>query len=407
MASVDANKLSWGTLPKTIREKVVKQEWNNLANLKARLIGSRPFPIKLGLRPPTGKQAAQAFDQFRFFVDQWKQFEPEHCVLWEQKSFRLVSDQRVPKMFVIHNMQEFIEFVGQEAQRRAKIWQQNMLPVLNFVQDRQAVYPVLVKHLEKIETMTRDDARLLAILLPQLAENMGKGGYLRGLPLVEVDTKFLEHYQTLVTDLLNVIHDGAIERRGGLMQWLNCIHSPKGWLFVRPLCRLLRKEMGGFELLQLTSEHLREHPIPGECVLVVENAQSGFALPELSQTVAVFGGGRNVGWMDAPWLKQRHVGYWGDIDTWGLLILSDARNHCPNLRPVMMDEATINMFSSRMVHENEHVPDTPGTLTEVEVKLFNDLKTARFNASRLEQERLSPDYIQENLQQWLAQSCHL
>ena len=108
MASVDANRLNWGMLPKTVREKVVKQEWNNLANLKGRLIGDRPFPIKLGLKPPTGKQAAQAFDQFHFFIDQWKQFEPKHCVLWEQKSFRLVSDQWVPKAFVIHNMQEFI-----------------------------------------------------------------------------------------------------------------------------------------------------------------------------------------------------------------------------------------------------------------------------------------------------------
>ena len=70
-------------------------------------------------------------------------------------------------------------------------------------------------------------------------------------------------------------------------------------------------------------------------------------------------------------------------------------------------EAGTTASHLRIVQENEHVPDTPRTLTEAEVKLFNDLKTARFNTSRLKQERLPPDYIQENLQQWLAQSRHL
>ncbi|NIR95359.1 MAG: hypothetical protein GWO08_17420, partial [Gammaproteobacteria bacterium] len=64
-------------------------------------------------------------------------------------------------------------------------------------------------------------------------------------------------------------------------------------------------------LLQLSTQTLRAAPLPATNILVVENTQSGYGLPALNDTVAVFGGGANVSWMDAPWLRDKNIGYWG------------------------------------------------------------------------------------------------
>ncbi|WP_446940887.1 Wadjet anti-phage system protein JetD domain-containing protein [Pseudomonas aeruginosa] len=42
-----------------------------------------------------------------------------------------------------------------------------------------------------------------------------------------------------------------------------------------------------------------------------ENLQAGYGLPELPGTIAVFGGGANTAWLQAEWLKDRRIGYWG------------------------------------------------------------------------------------------------
>jgi hypothetical protein len=264
------------------------------------------------------------------------------------------------------------------------------------------IYPVLVKHLSTIEDMPYENCILLKSLTEQLSPNMGAGDYLRALPLVGVDTKFLEGYQPLISDLLNIIHGGEVSQKGGLLDWLGCLENPKGWICVRPLCCDTENKMGGFPMMQLSIDVLNRYELPATNILVVENTQSGLGLPRLNDTIAVFGGGRNIAWMDAAWLKSKNVAYWGDIDTWGLSILSDVREKLPTITPLMMSLEAIKNFEERMVIEPEPVDSCPVELNDSEREIFFGLKSGRFRSSRLEQERLSPDYILLKLQEWLG-----
>ena len=99
-------------------------------------------------------------------------------------------------------MEELIECVGEKARQRSKVWQTNMAPLLKF---NEVCYSALIKHLDSIEQMSVVDAQLLAELIPQLSHSMGSGQYLRALPLVGVDTKFLETQQALVADVIDAI----------------------------------------------------------------------------------------------------------------------------------------------------------------------------------------------------------
>ncbi len=54
--------------------------------------------------------------------------------------------------------------------------------------------------------------------------------------------------------------------------------------------------------------------------------------------------------MDEGRLADKNVGYWGDIDSEGLTILSDARSKLSGITPLMMDELTVRASRSVWRH---------------------------------------------------------
>ncbi len=390
---------SWGILPGEAKDIIRRREWDKPASLKGRLSGAKEFPIRLGLKPPKANAALADMAHFQEFIYKWKAFPHQELIQWSTKTFRDLSEQLIPAFIVIPSIQSLITFLGSEALARSRKWEDNMMPLLQ-MDDR--LYPVLVKHLESIEKLCSSEVESLVGLIPQLKPGMGEGLYQRALPLIGIDTKFLEQHEILVTELTNMIHHGAVLAAGGLSSWLHCTKAPKDWLTIRPLCLDTSSRLGGIPILKMASNMLREYELPASNILVVENMQSGLALPEMPDTIAVVGGGKNVAWMDAPWLKSKRLGYWGDIDTWGLSILSDAREKGVTIQPLMMDHKTVRLHEERMVVELKSVEKCPASLVEDEVKLFNDLLSGQFQSSRLEQERLSADYINSNLMEWLS-----
>ncbi len=388
----------WGLLPDTVIESLHRREWENPIHLRARLNGTRPFPIRISLKPPTAKNALANLEHFRHFVQSWQTWSHPGQVQWQTRTWQKLGKQNIPTTLQIDSMAKLISILGPKARARSQRWQELMQPLLQL---DMRLSSSLIRHLTALEEMCHDDTRLLARLLPQLHAGMGEGKYLRALPIREVDTKFVETHHHLIADCLDVLHDGAVIAQGGILRWLGCLDNPGGWLLVRPLCQRTRGRLAELPLLQLDTETLIRHELPAKHILVVENKQSGYALPPLEDTIAVFGGGRNTSWMKAEWLHRKHIGYWGDIDTWGLAILSDARAHQPELQALMMDEMTLKRHLSRMVEEKNPHETLPVHLTETEQQLFFRLRNkGHYQQNRLEQERLAPDYVLDCLWHW-------
>ena len=390
---------TWGLLPEDVRALLRQQEWDHPRRLRDRLLGVRAFPIRRSLKPPTGAQALQNLPHFHHYVQAWRDWPHADQVIWEAKQYRQLDEQRIPVTLELPSIQSLIESLGPDAVARSRQWEMRLAPIVAL---DQRLYSVLVCHLSTVEQLSPDDASLMASLLPQLQPGLGQGRYLRALPLHGVDTKFVETYRNLITDLLDVLHAGDITARGSLLPWLDCWENPKGWLWVRPLCAEAQAQLGGMPLLQLPHDVLRTHPMPADQLLVVENIQAGLSLPALPHTIAIFGGGRNTAWMNTDWLNQTRIAYWGDLDTWGLAILGEARGCQPHLTALMMDHETLRQHRQRMVTEPEPFPHEPQHLTALERKLFDDLRNRVHGGSRLEQERLSPDYVHACLHRWIG-----
>lgn len=387
----------WGRLPQQVYALISKREWLHRANLKARLLGERPFPIRVSLHPPTSRAILANLVHYQQYVSAWRQFPQQQWLEWEVRNYRTLGSQRVPVALVLHDITSLLAYLGKEAQARSDGWVRNMTPLLAI---DSKLYPVLVNYLELLASLSSIDIQRLQQLIPQLKPGMGNGQYLRALPLQGVDTKFLEQYVRLIGDILDCLHDGAIAAQGGLARWLDIKQSHQGWLTVRPLCATSQAKLGGLALFQLTADELRQQPLPATRILVVENVQSGLGLPLLADTIAVFGGGKNVSWLDAPWLAEKDVAYWGDIDSWGLHFLSDARAKLPQLTALMMDHATVMRYSAMMVDEDASMTAIPMHLTADELALFAALIAKNYPGTRLEQEKLAPDYIQQQLSEW-------
>lgn len=395
----------WGVLPEQATEQLRAREWNNRRKLKQRLKGSELPAMEVKLKPPQGSRALGDLGHFRRFIDAWRTYPHASCVRWKTISYRDLGEQIVPTSLAVADVASLVRILGEVEQHALQHWQARISRVLaepfaRGAQLQHTLFHVLIDYLEELERYTDLDMELLLVLIPQLQPGMGNGGFLRALPVRYVDTKFLEQNYSLVEQIVNLLYAGEVLASGGLLVWLNCQANPAGWLWVRPLCQRSRQALGGMPLLQLATETLRSVELPAHRILVVENVQSGLALPELENTIAVFGGGKNISWLSATWLEQKCVGYWGDIDSEGLRILADARRRLPTIDALMMDETTVREHSERMVDEPDSAWMEPIGLEPHELRLFRDLRSGRFGNTRLEQERIAPDYALEILTLW-------
>ncbi len=390
----------WGLFPNTVLGILHKKEWENRRNLKQRLLNQRPFPIEISLKVPTDQQARDNLGHFHAFFKAWKDFAYPELVEWQERQYRQLSEQRVPVKLRIFSLQQLTELL--ETEQQLENWLDKISSFLqqSFVHDRHQhrLFQTLIHHLEQIERYSQQEWQWLIQLIEQLKPNMGAGLYLRALPLSAVNTKFLEQNLLLTEVICNVLYDDEIVLAGGLLAWLDCLDSPKGWLTIKPVCPNVQEKLGGLPVFQLSTEVLDQFELPAERIIVVENIQSGLACPNLENSIVVCGGGKNISWMNAKWLQHKQVFYWGDIDSEGLNILSMVRQKIPHVIALMMDEATVLQFQNHMVDEPDSIFSEPQYLTADELKLFHDLRAQTFKNRRLEQERISVDWVHRYLE---------
>lgn len=390
----------WGLLPNTVLGILHKKEWENRRNLKQRLLNQRPFPIEISLKVPTDQQARDNLGHFHAFFKAWTDFAYPELVEWQERQYRQLSEQRVPVKLRIFSLQQLTELLGTEQQLENWLNKISSFLQQSFVHDRHQhrLFQTLIHHLEQIERYSQQEWQWLIQLIEQLKPNMGAGLYLRALPLSAVNTKFLEQNLLLTEVICNVLYDDEIVLAGGLLAWLDCLDSPKGWLTIKPVCPNVQEKLGGLPIFQLSTEVLDQFELPAERIIVVENIQSGLACPNLENSIVVCGGGKNISWMNAKWLQHKQFFYWGDIDSEGLNILSMVRQKIPLVIALMMDEATVLQFQNHMVDEPDSIFSEPQYLTADELKLFHDLRAQTFKNRRLEQERISVDWVHRYLE---------
>ena len=100
-----------------------------------------------------------------------------------------------------------------------------------------------------------------------------------------------------------------------------------------------------------------------------------------------------------PWLRAARVLYWGDLDTYGLSILSMIRQALPQTESLLMDAGTLRRFAALAGTEPRPYRGPIGHLTASEREALLAIRAADV---RLEQERIPLNYAREVLRASLS-----
>ncbi|UTM28645.1 DUF2220 family protein [Pseudomonas aeruginosa] len=160
-----------------------------------------------------------------------------------------------------------------------------------------------------------------------------------------------------------------------------------------------------FKRIRLTTSELAETSLPGSRLLVVENEQCVHLLPEtLPDTLAVLGAGLDLQWLASAHLAGKQIAYWGDMDTWGLLMLARARHHQPAVEALLMDRELFDQHSlgSAVVEPAKAQELAPEGLMTDEADFYRYLLAQE--RGRLEQEYLPRRQVEQAISKWFGES---
>ena len=234
-----------------------------------------------------------------------------------------------------------------------------------------------------------------ARLAMQLSPGCAGGRPLRLLGDYGIDTKFFERNSNLLTRLLDERFEGAASEQG-LTTFLDAFEENNHWVLVAPL------EAGllPFKRLRLTTAELAETTLPGSRLLVVENEHCLHVLPEVRDAVAVLGAGLDLQWLGSAQLTGKQTAYWGDMDTWGMLMLARARLHRPGISALLMQQPLFEQHcAGNAVIEPTPAQDaTPHGLLAGEGDFYQYL--LRQPRGRLEQEYLPTVQVELAIREW-------
>lgn len=226
---------------------------------------------------------------------------------------------------------------------------------------------------------------------------------LRHVDAPGIDTKFVERHRKLLRRLLDQLLPAD------LIDPTSATFAGRYGFRARPTYARFRLLTPVPQLpevvteLELRVDELARVELPISTVFIVENQATYLAFPVVPGAIVVFGGGFGVTVLEGvPWLAQREVVYWGDLDTHGFAILSRLRERLPTVCSLLMDRSTLLAHREQFAVEPSPTHATLAGLSPAEGELYRDLIEDRYGPSvRLEQERIRFSTVRNALGPWL------
>ncbi|MEP7247468.1 MAG: Wadjet anti-phage system protein JetD domain-containing protein, partial [Gammaproteobacteria bacterium] len=366
------------------------RQWELPDNRVQRLLNPDAWPLSLPVPKPTSVQFSNETSRVREHIRRWRSVSVGR-VVWQAVSFRGGSEPvEIPVAWELNTPSEWAVVTADAAimrrlDRLARLW--DTIPA--------QFHHLMARQPHLLEDKNHADVVKATEVALGLTPGCAQGRPLRAVSVGGIDTKFLERHRNLIVQLLDVVYDGQVSELG-LETFLGALDESDHWLLLAPLCA----DLLPFTQQRVRASELRSTPLRGSHILIVENERSLHQLPQLNDTTAVLGAGLNLEWMDAPWLRAMRLGYWGDLDTWGLQMLAAARRRGPGLTPILMTREVFEKFGPACaVAEPVQAAETaPDYLCEDETALYRYLRAAE--RGRLEQEFLPAGTVGDAVLSW-------
>jgi hypothetical protein len=362
---------------------------------RAWLNGEGTWPLSVLLGEPTEKTVAEDAGLVRQWVEDWTRWHDAGEVQWLDRQWPRLGTQRLPCRLLLSCAADVARVVGEE-QRYQRAGER--VGRLTARWGALSGSPLLLRHFDELADYPEQEFERLVAAVSWFDLNRDSSHYLRQLPIEGMDTKWCDaKRRAVITDLLVAMR--ALSEPLEFHE-LCGLQRPPQRLRMRLLCPEARQRLGGLGDVEAPIEQIGALNLRPEYVLVVENLETGIALPELPGCLAFMKLGNGVGLLSRiPWMSDARVIYWGDIDTHGFAILGQARAALPSLSSVLMDEATLH--HNRALWGREPVPFPSAQLpclTADEQTVYSALRNNTWGSNvRLEQERVPWPYAMQAL----------
>ena len=395
------SRMSW-TTPADLRAQVQKL-WDKGDLLGPCAQGAAMPPRRLRLVGPTSTELTERFDDVRAWMTDLRQAgpasgAPRYRIVLREFRHRVLGANAVPDEVWLDTLDDALALIGK--QKDAK----RFTSLVQLTRERQ---PALLPWLEKrpLNALALADAwpRLLAVV-SWLQAHPRPGIYLRQVDLAGVDSKFIEAMRGVFSELFDLaLSPEAIDASvTGASQFCRRYGFKDKPLRIR--FRLLDPQIallpGACEQdIGVTQAAFERLELPVSRVFITENEVNFLAFPSLPGSLVIFGAGYGFDVLaGARWLRDRHIYYWGDIDTHGFAILDQLRAQLPQVQSLLMDRATLLAHAAQWGEELQPVLRDLPRLTVEEGVLFDELRDNRLRVGvRLEQERIGFGWLQQTL----------
>ena len=349
---------------------------------------NEPFLVEIGLKVPTQKELQNDFIGYKKAIEKLRS---RFSVEMDEKNYKQLGTQFLPKKVVYDAIEPFLKAINKfeefQTWKKAYEYYVEKLPKL---QELFLQKPFLALENSAI-------AQEVVAIAEFFIQNPKPLCYTRELPILGIDTKFIEKNRKFLDQVLSSVlpekhfdaditqlSDGGFERKYGLK-------TPPTLIRFRIFGGLC-----GFEDMSLPLESFAKLDVELKSVFIVENLQTFLAFPLQQGTMVVFGKGYGARSLKAvKWLEKKKLYYFGDIDIDGLAILSNFRSVFPNTESFCMDLQTFKTYEKLAHYAKQKTKEIPKNLSSKEQKTYNYLLQTKHGelTLRLEQERIPMETI--------------
>jgi hypothetical protein len=375
--------------PEAISIQLARQ-WQSAERREQFLLDPQAWPRPVAIGSPSPSVFTRHTAEVREHIARWRAVAVGE-VQWQDIAFRSAAEPvSLPHQWLLGSPEEWAAASG-DAQVQLEL--QRLRYLLERV--NPCFHRLLIRQRALWRDRNDDEVVQATALTFALEPGIAAGRPLRALALAGIDSKFMERHRALVTALLDIRFDGQASQIG-LNSFLDAADEGEHWLLVVPLSPGLLP----FAQQRVRARELRDTPLPASRILLIENDRCLHLLPTLPDTIAVLGSGLDLAWLSADWLRECNLGYWGDMDTWGLRMLARARQLQPRLTPLLMDQPLFDAFVDALAVAEPINAGLlpPDGLTEIEQAFYRHLLDQA--KGRIEQEFLPQSTVIDVMSRW-------
>ena len=384
-------------------------------SLVERLLGEAfglPFEpaFHLSLGRVTEAEALRNLSGLKAEVMKWREVLPQRpgwrVVIAEQR-FRTVGlTVRLPRELTVGSTESLLKTLRPNGITTA-VWHTALTRLRRFCEtfaltseESRKSAAAALRSLKLLFPSDTSDREFEAVLrtLSWLLKHPNAGLFPRALPVEGVDSKWLERRRAALARLRNTV-TGENVSSADFLEHAGLLRLPQ-FVLVKNAAAWVG-EGAAEKVVKLPVETLAKKAPESPVILIIENEQTALSLdfPDVPIFLALGYGVTLLAGL--PWMKEKGILYFGDLDTHGLAILAECRRLFPQTESVLMDLPTFERWRDFAVTEPKGAALSPEHLTPEERALANVLSEGHL---RLEQERIPLDTVRGALLAALAGS---